>query len=291
MAVSDGTALTRAALRDFPLPPVEDGDKESKGRVLVIAGSRLTPGAALLTGTAAMRAGAGKLRMIAVESIAVPLAVAIPEAMVIGLPEAADGGFARSAIGEIRKHADRSDLVVAGPGMARAQSCRAVAEALLEADSKLVLDAALLRSLSQLEGPRRPDENPAVLLPHSGELASLLDCDQREIDADPVGCGLRAAKLYQSNVLVKGVVSHVVAPDGRFWTHRGGAPGLGVSGSGDALAGIVGGLGARGADPLTALLWGVRLHGKAGAALARKVGPVGFLAREIPGEIPALLKA
>ena len=85
------------------------------------------------------------------------------------------------------------------------------------------------------------------------------------------------------------MVSHVVTPDQSVWTYRGGAPGLGVSGSGDTLAGIVGGLLARGADPLTALLWAVWLHGEAGAALARRVGPIGFLAREIPGEIPALL--
>jgi ADP-dependent NAD(P)H-hydrate dehydratase len=85
------------------------------------------------------------------------------------------------------------------------------------------------------------------------------------------------------------VISHVVTPDGRTWTYKGGAAGLGVSGSGDTLAGIVGGLVARGADSLTALLWGVLLHGEAGEVLSRKVGPVGFLAREIPDEIPALL--
>ena len=66
-------------------------------------------------------------------------------------------------------------------------------------------------------------------------------------------------------------------------------PGLGVSGSGDVLAGIVGGLLARGAEPLNALLWAVWLHGEAGAALATKVGPIGFLAREIADEIPGLL--
>ena len=88
---------------------------------------------------------------------------------------------------------------------------------------------------------------------------------------------------------MKGVTSHVVTPDGRAWSFTGGAPGLGVSGSGDTLAGIVGGLIARGADSLTALMWAVLLHGEAGEQLAKKVGPVGFLARQIPEEIPALL--
>jgi NAD(P)H-hydrate repair Nnr-like enzyme with NAD(P)H-hydrate dehydratase domain len=151
-----------------------------------------------------------------------------------------------------------------------------------------VLDAALLHSLRPLERGKARRTTP-VLLPHSGELSSLLDCREAEIESDPVGCGLRAAELYQSIVLVKGVTSHVTTPDGRAWAYRGGAPGLGVSGSGDTLAGIVGGLIARGADPLTALLWSVLLHGEAGEALAKRVGPIGFLAREIPDEIPALL--
>ena len=90
-------------------------------------------------------------------------------------------------------------------------------------------------------------------------------------------------------MLAKGVTSHVVHPDGRAWTYSGGAPGLGVSGSGDVLAGIIGGLLSRGADPLAALLWGVWLHGEAGAELARSIAPIGFLAREIAEQVPALL--
>ena len=117
----------------------------------------------------------------------------------------------------------------------------------------------------------------------------MLDCDEEQIERDPIGCGLRAAEHYRSLVLVKGVTSHVVTPDGTVWRYEGGAPGLGVSGSGDVLAGIVGGLLARGADPRSALLWAVWLHGEAGAALAKKVGTIGFLAREIAGEVPALL--
>ena len=75
-------------------------------------------------------------------------------------------------------------------------------------------------------------------------------------------------------------------PTAEAWTYEGGAPGLGVSGSGDMLAGIVGGLLARGADPLTPCCGPCWLHGEAGAALREKVGPIGFLAREIPDEIP-----
>jgi len=277
--------LDRGALDAHPLPPVIDGDKETKGRILVIAGSREVPGAALLTATAAMRAGAGKLRIATVESVAVELGVVMPEAMVAGVPED-DGGFAASAVESLADQAKDVDAVVAGPGMKRNAACRPLARALLKSEVPIALDVALLKALTQQDESRGI---APVLLPDKDELASLLDCDEGEIERDRVGCGRRAADRYRSIVLVKGVTSHVVCPDGDFWTYEGGAPGLGVSGSGDVLAGIVGGLLARGADPLNALLWAVWLHGEAGAQLAKKIGPIGFLAREIADEIPALL--
>jgi hydroxyethylthiazole kinase-like uncharacterized protein yjeF len=233
-----------------------------------------------------MRAGAGKLRIATVDSIAVPIGVAMPEAMVVGLPQDQEGGFAGRAVKPLTDHAEKVDAVIAGPGMARGDACQRIAEALVASKARIALDAALLHALQPLNGER---QSPPILLPHAGELASLLDCDEEKIERDPVGCGRRAAELYRSVVLVKGVTSHVVTADGDCWTYDGGAPGLGVSGSGDVLAGIAGGLLARGAEPLNALLWAVWLHGEAGAALAKKVGPIGFLAREIAGEIPALL--
>jgi hydroxyethylthiazole kinase-like uncharacterized protein yjeF len=266
---------------------VIDGDKETKGRILIIAGSRQVPGAALLAAAAAMRAGAGKLRIATAESVAVQLGIAMPEAMVIGLPEEDDGCFAQAAVEAIAENVARVDAVVAGPGMQRGDTCKNIADVLLQSDARVALDAALLRSLDEVRDHHR--HSAPILLPHAGELASLLDCEEQEIEGEPVRCGLRAAQLYGSVVLAKGVISHVVTPEGEAWTYEGGAPGLGVSGSGDVLAGIVGGLLARGAEPLNALLWSVWLHGEAGAQLAKKVGPIGFLARQIANEIPALL--
>lgn len=278
--------LDRSALDAHPLPPVIDGDKETKGTILVIAGSREVPGAALLTATAAMRAGAGKLRIATVESAAIQVGLAMPEAMVIGVAEAADGGFTEAAAKMLAEQLADVNAVVAGPGMKGNDSCRVLARTLLENAAALALDVALLKSLRSSDEKRRVTP---VLLPDGDELASLLGCDEAEVERDPLGCGKRAAELYRSVVLVKGATSHVVTPEGHVWTYEGGAPGLGVSGSGDVLAGIVGGVLARGAEPLSALLWAVWLHGQAGASLAKKVGPIGFLAREIADEIPALL--
>ena len=278
--------LTRATLGQFPLPQVVDGDKETKGQILILAGSRQVPGAALLCATAAMRAGAGKLQIATGKSIAVQVGVTMPEAMVIGLDEHREGQLVPSAVAEISRLAADSDAIVGGPGLANGKVGAKIADALLETDAALVLDAALLH---EMQPPRQQRPSLPILLPHAGELSSLLDCSEDDIARDPLGCGIRAAARYGALVLVKGITSHIVTPGGQAWTYTGGVPGLGVSGSGDVLAGIVGGLLARGADPLTALLWGVLLHGEAGESLSKKVGEIGFLTRELPEEIPALL--
>ena len=281
--------LDRQALGVFPLPERGDGDKHEHGRLLIVAGSRSLAGAALLCATAAMRAGAGKLKIATVDSVATAVGVAMPESRTIGLREAEDGGFAGKAVVEVAKLAGNVDAVVAGPGMFASSACEAMAAALVKTCAALALDAGILRSLPPLADQARRSDEPPILLPHAGELAALLECEEADVDADPVGCGRRCAQRYGALTLVKGATSHVVHPDGRVWTYRGGAPGLGVSGSVYTLAGIVGGLLARRADPLTALLWSVLLHGEAGEMLSKSVGPVGFLAREIPDQIPALL--
>jgi NAD(P)H-hydrate repair Nnr-like enzyme with NAD(P)H-hydrate dehydratase domain len=108
---------------------------------------------------------------------------------------------------------------------------------------------------------------------------------------DPLLAVRRAAETYKATALVKGQYSFIAAPDGRAFRFEGGGIGLATSGSGDVLAGIVGGLVARGADTLTATLRGVWLHGEAGRILTERVGRVGFLAREIPDEVPELLSS
>jgi hydroxyethylthiazole kinase-like uncharacterized protein yjeF len=282
-------ALSRAELDRYPLPQVVEATKDDHGRLLVVAGSRNTPGSAAIAATAAMRAGCGKVTIATVESMAPHIALAVPEALVLGLAETRDGAFAHSAIRTVAERAPEFDAVVVGPGMKQSKLCADLAARLLELSLyRLVLDAVMLYALPAHEEAARDAVTP-ILLPHNREMAALLDCEPDDVDADPLACGLECAARYGALTLVKGPQSHIVCPDGRFWKFKGGGPGLGVSGSGDTLAGILGGLLARGADPLTGLLWAVWLHGQAGAALSGKVGKVGFLAREISAEVPALL--
>jgi hydroxyethylthiazole kinase-like uncharacterized protein yjeF len=269
----------------------EDGDKEDRGRLLVVGGSREVPGAALLAGLAGMRAGAGKLQIATGSSIAIALGVAIPEARVIALEESEDGCLAEAAAGPLLELAREAQAIVLGCGLQRGPGTDALLDRLLAArlDCPLVLDAAVLGSLPNRAAAVRDWPGGAMLLPHPREMARLLECAAAEVEADPLAAARRAAETYRAVALVKGQYSFVAAPDGRAFRFKGGGIGLATSGSGDVLAGIVGGLAGRGADPLTATLRGVWLHGEAGRILTERVGRVGFLARELLDEVPALL--
>jgi ADP-dependent NAD(P)H-hydrate dehydratase len=122
-------------------------------------------------------------------------------------------------------------------------------------------------------------------------MAHLTDADKDTIAAHPQEAALNAARAWNAVVALKGAITHIAAPEGRVWRHEGGNVGLATSGSGDVLSGIIAGLVARGASFEEASMWGVALHARAGAKLAERLGPLGYLAREIPDEVPALMAA
>jgi NAD(P)H-hydrate repair Nnr-like enzyme with NAD(P)H-hydrate dehydratase domain len=115
--------------------------------------------------------------------------------------------------------------------------------------------------------------------------------EKAEVTSGPLAVARRAAAELRCVVALKGSETFVAAPDGEAYRYASGGVGLATSGSGDTLAGIVAGLAARGADPLRAAMWGVALHGGAGNVLAKRVGPVGFLARELLDEVPGVMRA
>ena len=117
----------------------------------------------------------------------------------------------------------------------------------------------------------------------------MLGISKDEVQADREGIARRTAAELHAMVALKGDCTVIASPDGRTWSYGGGGVGLATSGSGDTLAGIITGLLARGAEPEAALLWGVMLHGEAGKRLAETRGRVGFLARELLAEVPAIM--
>ncbi len=279
--------LDAQALRAWPLPPIaDDADKEDRGRILVVAGSREIPGAALLAATAALRAGAGKLVIATAASMATGMALSMPEARVVDLPETAEGGLAAAGAPQLQEIAAGCAAAVIGPGMMDERGSGEFVAALLPllAHCTVVLDALAMTVTARLA----PFDQPVLLTPHAGEMASLIGRSKEEITADPQAAATQAARRWNAVVALKGALTVIAAPDGRVWTHRGGEAGLATSGSGDTLAGIIGGLAARGASLEQACAWGIVLHATAGARLASS-GPLGFLARELPAEVPAAL--
>ena len=289
-------ALDSDWLRAHPLPePAIDADKNERGRVLAIGGCRSVPGGIRLTAEAALRAGAGKVRVATVESAAIPLGVAMPEIAVFGLPEDAEGEIAADCGGALAPLFEHIDAVIVGPAIGSEAAAGAIVDLLLDAEActaPIVLDAAALTCLPPARiRPLAQRRHPVVLTPHIGEMAGMLACKTAEIEADRAGAVRRAADRFGAICVLKGSTTLVATPQGELYAYAGGGVGLATGGSGDVMAGIAAGLAARGTDPLVATLWAVWLHGEAGRRCAEQLGPLGFLARELLLQIPGLMRA
>jgi len=276
-----------------PLPLHGEGtDKNSRGRVLAVGGAETVPGALLLTGEAALRAGAGKLRMATVASAAIALGVAMPEAATRALPADEEGEIAASACEILAGDLSRCDTLVLGPGMTGGDQTRLLVEGLLALPRKglsIILDAAAIGSASALREAIRAHEGRVILTPHFGEMAALSGRSEAEVAAAPAQLALAIARDFGAVIVLKNSRTVIAAPDGALLDYHSDCVGLATGGSGDVLAGIIGGLVARGAAPLIAAAWGVWLHGEAGRRAERSSGPIGFLARELLPELPGLM--
>ncbi len=289
MTRPETVVVTPAVLRDWKLP-VPTAGKESRGHLLVAAGTATTPGAALLSAEAALRAGAGKLTVVTCQETAGPLGVALPEAMVV--PGACDSGgnLAESVAKTILGLAGGAHALVTGPGFTDPDAAVRLLDLVVpELDVSLVLDALGSAFLGSRPEGLRHLGGRAVLTVNPKELAKTARCSQSRVDADPSAVAAEVAEESQVVVVCGGTEKHVVAPDGRSWLLEGGGPGLGISGSGDVQAGIVAGLLARGAEPAQAAVWATYVHGRAGERLATEFGPLGALAREQLKQIPLVL--
>lgn len=279
---SRSDVITPALLRDWALP-VPTGGKEARGTVLVVGGSRFTPGAVLLAGVAALRAGAGVLQLAAAESTAASLSIQVPEALVVGLPETGDGAVRGDPGDLLRGLVAEADVVAVGPGLTDIETTGELLRLVLDAagrETALVLDAYALGALSHAPDLLAGSGRKAVLTPNLTEAKHLLGRDPGDdLDAEAV----ELAGRYDAVVSLYG---HIATPDGRAWREESGDAGLGTSGSGDVRSGLLAGLLSRGADPAQAACWAAFAHAVSGQRLVPRYGRIGFLARELLDEIP-----
>lgn len=290
MPETDEVVVTPKTLREWPLPAPAD-DKEARGRALVVGGSVANPGAVLLAGQAALRVGAGKIQLVTAAEAATAMAVAFPEAMVKGSPTTRDGDLDDRAAVIARELAQGCKATLVGPGILDVDDATMLMEELVPdwSGGVLLIDALALAWVTADHARLHPLEGNVILSPNVAELALTLGEDEDRVERDIAGAVARLARSARAVVTSGKESTWTATPDGRLWRVDTGGPGLAVAGSGDVKAGTILGLCARGVGAAQATVWGSYLHGATGDRLASRVGPMGYLARELSAEVPALL--
>lgn len=263
-------APVRALLDQHPLPPA-DGPKDARGQLLLVAGSASCPGAALLSATAALRAGAGRVQLVTAPANVASLGIAVPETLVLGW----DGcGAPPDAVLERARDAD---VVCIGPGLGDEAEPLALALTREIADtSVVVLDAGALSALDVVSAA-----HCCVAIPNLHEARELLHVDD---DGDVVRLARAVACRTGRPAVVRGETT--VVHDGASAWREAAVTGLGTPGSGDVFAGLAAAFLSRGLPPTPALGWAVAVHADAGRALARGRPNPGILARDVVDAIP-----
>lgn len=253
-------AVMEADVRRWLPRRPQDAHKNRFGHVLVLGGSAAYAGAPMLAGAAALRSGCGLVTVAvpagAREVVHSPLQALITESV----PEAS-----AARIRVLHPLLERAQAVVCGPGAGRGAHSRALARTALRTPLPVVLDADGLRELARSPRMLVGRKVATLLTPHPGEMRALLDAFDlhAEQDADRVVQAERLACRTRCWVALKGQATVLASPDGRLALNSSGTCGLATAGSGDVLAGMLGGLLAQGLAPWEALCAGVFLHGRA----------------------------
>lgn len=247
--------------------------KGSHGQVLVIGGNHGMAGAALLSARAALRAGAGLVSVATRAEHVSALVAAQAELM----PTAV------STVDELQPLLARADTVLIGPGLGRDDWARSLWAAALAAGKPMVVDADALFLLA--ESPRELAD--AVLTPHPGEAARLLDWDSTRVQARRAEAARGLNSSFGAVAVLKGAGT-LVADRERLALCPRGNPGMAVGGMGDVLAGVIAALRAQGLDAETAARLGVLAHAMAGDRAAG-ASPRGLLPSDLLAPIRGLL--
>jgi NAD(P)H-hydrate epimerase len=274
-----------AAAELLPERPL-DGHKGTFGHLLVVAGSTGKTGAGILAATAGLRSGAGLVTLACPASLNTIFEVKLTEAMTAPLPDAG-GELTGEALPELTLHCEGKQALCVGPGLGTGTPVSALIRGLLAGtDLPLILDADGLNVLAANGKLFRHRAIPAVLTPHPGEMARLLNVPVATVTADRLGIARKFAVEHGVVLVLKGAQTVVAAPDGNVYLNGSGNPLLASGGTGDVLAGLIGGLLAQGLDPVSAAVLGVFWHGFAADRLAESRGDAGLLASDLLRALP-----
>lgn len=250
--------------------------KGTFGKVLVAAGAKNMAGAAYLAARAAYRTGAGLVQILSSGENREILQTLLPEAVMIPWEEAVKES------GRLEELCREASAVILGPGLGRDDRAADLVEAVLSAAcSPVVLDADGLYAVADRPELTRYFTENIIVTPHMLEMARLLKKPLEEIRMDPIGTASRYADRYGVTCVLKDAATVVAGRDGSLCINASGCSAMAKGGSGDVLAGVIGGLLAQGADEFRAAGLGVFLHGKAGEAAADALGQRAVLAGDL----------
>jgi NAD(P)H-hydrate epimerase len=279
---SSGNSLPR-------LPPrAPDAHKGNFGLALIVGGSRGMAGAVALAGMAALRGGAGLVRLAVPDVCVDTVAGFEPSYMTVALPSDSGGRLAATAFDAIAPLVDAATVIACGPGLGRSLELdQLVGRLYQEVHQPMVVDADALNALATEADALDQPGGPRILTPHPGEFARLigkkLEPEQRQAAAVELAARCRAV------IVLKG--HRTFLTDGtRQAINTTGNPGMATGGSGDVLTGLITALWCQGLDPFDAAQLGVHLHGLAGDLAAEELGQVSLIASDLVRFLPAALR-
>ena len=273
-----------AQLWPQPGPEAHKGDS---GHLLILAGSPGKTGAACLTAQGALRSGAGLVTVGGPAGVHSILETKLTEAMTLPLSQTGDGFLARNAAAELAPFLEGKSALAIGPGLGTDPETKEVLAWILEkVPLPLVMDADALNLLAASPDLLRWCADSAVLTPHPGEMARLLETTPAQVQADRIKAVRSLVRETGQVVVLKGARTIVGSPEGDIFINPTGNQGLACGGTGDVLTGIIAGLLAQGLSTLEAALAGVYVHGSAGDILAHEFQGRGFLAGEVARAVP-----
>ncbi|KAA8998207.1 bifunctional ADP-dependent NAD(P)H-hydrate dehydratase/NAD(P)H-hydrate epimerase [Affinibrenneria salicis] len=262
--------LSAGLLSEWLLPRRATAHKGDNGRLLVVGGDEGTAGAIRMAGEAALRSGAGLVRVLTHQQNIAPLLAARPELMVRELTTAS-----------MREGLEWADVLVIGPGMGQSDWGKNALRLAENCNKPMLWDADALNLLAITAGKRQN----RVITPHPGEAARLLNCRVAEIESNRLLAAQNLVKRYGGVALLKGAGTVIADESGRMSIADVGNAGMATGGMGDVLSGIIGALLGQKLPLYEAACAGCVVHGATADELARRHGMRGMLATDL---LPAL---
>jgi NAD(P)H-hydrate epimerase len=269
------------AVRRLP-PRAEDVHKYQCGTAVIVSGSLMYTGATLLAAEAVLRSGCGMVYVAVPEGVRDFVEPGLREAITVPVPETSDGTVARSAWRVIEPYVGKADVVVVGPGLGRhADTTRFMVDLLERCPKPILVDADGINALEGNAEALKGRSVPVVITPHSGELSRLVAREIPEGPLERIEVTREIARDLGVTLVHKGAPTLVATGAGDVWVNYHGGSALATAGTGDVLAGLIGGLMAQGADALGAACVGCFLHGRAGEVASRTRGVRGVIAGDL----------